>query len=137
MAERQINFADIKDGEKVTLRLREGESVIVGEVAPGFTSQGGRRVDLTNNRNHVVIYRDTNFRIFADRGPTINEALASLDVGTAFTYVNKYGKAIKWVKSGEDRVTRVDDERPAYSLSISAGFTDQGGDVSERLTVQY
>lgn len=137
MAERQVNFADIKDGEKVTLRLREGESVIVGTVKPGFTSQGGREVTLTNNRNHVVIYRDTNFRIFADRGPTINEALAGLEVGTVFTYVNKHGKAIKWVKSGEDRVTRVDDDRPAYSLSISAGFTDQGGDVSERLTIQY
>ena len=137
MAERQIAFADLKDGEKVTLRLREGESVIVGTVKSGFTEQGGRRINLTNNRNSVVIYRDTNFRIFADRGPTINEALADLPVGTIFTYRNKHGVTIKWVKSGEDRVTRVNDDRPAYSLSISEGFTDQGDDVSERLIVQY
>ena len=137
MAERQIAFADLKDGEKVTLRLREGESVIVGTVKSGFTKQGGRRINLTNNRNSVVIYRDTNFRIFADRGPTINEALADLPVGTIFTYRNKHGVTIKWVKSGEDRVTRVNDDRPAYSLSISEGFTDQGDDVRERLIVQY
>lgn len=135
MAVRQIAFADLKDGEKVTLRLREGESIIVGTVAPGFTTQGGRRIDLKNNRNHVVIYRDTNFRIFADRGPTINEVLAGYPVGTVFSYRNKHEKTLTWVKSGDDRVTRVDDDRPAYSLSISAGFTDLGDNPYDRITL--
>lgn len=135
MAERQITFADLRDGEKVTLRLREGESVIVGTVEPDLTVQGGRRVTLTNNRNHVVIYRDTNFRIFADRGPTAAEAIGRLPLGSIFDYRNKYDKVVRWVKSGDDRVTRVDDERPAYSLSISGGFLAE--DVEDRLRVIY
>ena len=40
-----------------------------------------------------------------------------------------------WVKSGGDRVTRVDDERPAYSLSISGGFL--ADDVEDRLRLIY
>lgn len=136
MANKQIDFSDLRDGEKVTLKLRDGESVIVGTVGEGFTAGGGRKVTLTNNRNSVVIYRGTNFRIFADRGPTIQELLGELAIGSVFTYRNKYDKTIKWVKTGEDRVTRVADDRPAYSLSISAGFTDQG-DAEYRLNVTY
>lgn len=135
MAIRNVNFADLKDGEEVTLRLREGESIIVGTVAPGFTTQGGRHIDLKNNRNHVVIYRDTNFRIFADRHPTIREVLAGYPVGTVFSYRNKHEKTLTWVKSGDDRVTRVDDDRPAYSLSISAGFTDLGDNPYDRISL--
>ena len=122
MAQRQINFAELVDGESVTLKLRDGESVIVGTVRPGFTVTGGRKIELKNNSNHVVLYRGTNFRIFADRGPTAAEAIGALQVGSVFDYVNKYGKTIRWVKTGEDRVTRVADDRPAYSLSISGGF---------------
>lgn len=133
MAERRISFADLRDNEKVTLRLRDGESVIVGTVNAGFTAQGGRRVTLANNRNSVVVYRDTNFRIFADRGPTVAELLSRLEVGTVFTYRNKYGNTLTWVVSGDDRVTRVDDERPAYSLSISGGFLEE--DPGNRITI--
>lgn len=136
MAEKQIGFSDLKLNEKVTLKLREGESVIVGTVTELPTNGGGARVSLTNNRNSVVIYEDTNFRIFADRGPTIQEILEDEPVGSVFTYRNKYDKTITWIKSGADRVTRVDDERPAYSLSISGGFTDQG-DASERIAFVY
>lgn len=136
MAERQIKFADLKPGEKVTLKLREGESVIVGTVSELPTTGGGARVALTNNRNSVVIYEDTNFRIFADRGPTIQEILGGEPIGHVFEYRNKYGKTIRWIKTGSDRVTRVDDARPAYSLSISAGFTDQG-DAEERYSPVY
>lgn len=133
MAEVKIDFGDLKDGQKVTLRLRDEESVIVGTVDAGFTAQGGRRVSLTNNRNSVVLYRNTNFRIFAER-TTINEVLAEFSVGTVFEYISKYGVRVRWVKSGDDRVTRVDDGRPAYSLSISEGFTDQP-DSLDRLTL--
>lgn len=136
MAIRNIDFSDLRDGEKVTLKLRDGESVIVGTVGEGFTDGGGRKVTLTNNRNSVVIYRDTNFRIFADRGPTIQDLLGDLDIGTVFSYRNKYNKTIQWVKTGEDRVTRVADDRPAYSLSISGGFTDQG-DAEARFSLDY
>ena len=130
MSVQQINFSDLKDDEKVTLKLRDGESVIVGTVDAGYTAQGGRRVTLTNNRNSVVLYRNTNFRIFADRGPTVGDVLDGFPVGTVFSYRNKYDKTITWVKSGPDRVTRVDDDRPAYSLSISGGFpvAEEAGD---------
>lgn len=135
MAERQITFADLRDGEKVTLRLRDGESVIVGTVSPGLTPGGGRKVNLTNNANSVVLYERTNFRIFADRGPTAAEAIGALPLGSIFEYRNKYDNVVRWVKSGDDRVTRVDDERPAYSLSISGGFL--ADDVEDRLRVIY
>ena len=126
----QINFSDLKDDEKVTLKLRDGESVIVGTVDAGYTAQGGRRVTLTNNRNSVVLYRNTNFRIFADRGPTVGEILGGLAVGKVFTFKNKYGVTKKWVKTGSDRVTLVADDRPAHSLSISEGFpsAEEAGD---------
>lgn len=135
MAQKQIKFADLRAGESVTLKLREGESVIVGSVGEA-TARGGRRINLKNNRNSVVVYSDTNFRMFAERDDTIQEVLAEYPVGTIFTYTNKYGKTLKWVKSGADRATLVNDERPAYSLSISEGFTDQG-DTSSRLVVEY
>ena len=131
MAIKQINFSDLNVGDEVTLKLREGESVIVGSVTE-VTARGNKRVTLKNNRNSVVLTPDTNFRIFADRGPTIQEILDGEEIGAVFTYRNKYGKTLTWVKSGDDRVTRVDDERPAYSLSISAGFTDQG-DAEDRI----
>lgn len=131
MAEKQINFDQIKVGEKLTLKLREGESVIVGTVTEE-TPRGNIRVALVNNRNSVVLTPATNFRIFADRGPTIQEILGDEEVGVVFSYRNKYGKTLTWVKTGEDRVTLVNDDRPAYSLSISAGFTDQG-DAADRI----
>lgn len=136
MAERQIDFENLKDGEAVTLRLREGESVIVGTVEPGFTARGGRTVKLTNNANSVVIYAGTNFRIFADRSPSVAELLADKPIGTVFTYRNKYDVTIKWVKSGADRATRVDNNRPAYSLSLSVGFSTLD-DTEARLTVEH
>lgn len=136
LAEKQIPYSDLRKGEKVTLKLREGESVIVGTVAVLPTPGGGAKIALTNNANSVVIYENTNFRIFADRGPTIQELLGELNLGTVFDYANKHGKTLKWVKTGSDRVTLISDDRPAYSLSISAGFTDQG-DAEERLSVIY
>lgn len=132
MTQKQITFDQLKLNEKVTLKLREGESVIVGTVTTLPTAGGGAKVTLTNNRNSVVLYADTNFRIFADREKTVQEILAGYAVGVKFTYRNKYGKTITWIKTGNDRVTRVNDDRPAYSLSISAGFTDQGDTVSAR-----
>lgn len=136
MAERQISYSDLRQGEKVTLKLREGESVIVGTVSENPTAGGNVRVTLTNNRNSVVLTPETNFRIFADRGPTIQELLGEKPLGTVFEYRNKYDKTLKWVKTGSDRVTLISDDRPAYSLSISAGFTDQG-DAEDRLSVIY
>lgn len=130
MTQRQIQFSDLKLNEKVTLKLREGESVIVGTVVTLPTSGGGAKVALTNNANSVVIYEHTNFRIFADRENTVQDILGGVPVGTKFSYRNKYGKALVWVKTGNDRVTLVNDDRPAYSLSISEGFTDQGDTVS-------
>lgn len=121
MASKQIDFAALRDGEKVTLKLREGESVIVGTVG-AVTPRGGRKINLVNNANSVVIYDTTNFRIFADRGPTVGEVLEDLEIGTVFGYRNKYGVTKTWVKTGDDRVTEVNDERPAHSLSISGGF---------------
>lgn len=132
MTQRQIQFSDLKLNEKVTLKLREGESVIVGTVVTLPTSGGGAKVVLTNNANSVVIYEHTNFRIFADREKTVQDVLGELAVGTKFDYRNKYGKILTWIKTGNDRATLVNDDRPAYSLSISAGFTDQGDTVSAR-----
>lgn len=122
MAVKRIYFNDLRQGEKVTLKLRDGESVIVGTVTELPTSGGNARVTLTNNRNSVVITPRTNFRIFADRGPTVGEVLGGLRVGAVFTYRNKYGVTKKWVKTGDDRVTLVDNARPAHSLTISVGF---------------
>lgn len=122
MSVRQITFADLRLDEKVTLKLRDGESVIVGTVSELPTPGGNARVKLTNNANSVVLKPNTNFRIFADRGPTVGEVLGGFRIGTVFTFFNKHGVTKKWVKSGDDRVTLVDDARPAYSLSISAGF---------------
>lgn len=136
LAEKQISYNDLRQGEKVTLKLREGESVIVGTVAVLPTPGGGAKIALTNNANSVVIYESTNFRIFADRGPTIQEILGELNLGTVFEYRNKHNKTLKWVKTGSDRVTLISDSRPAYSLSISEGFTDQG-DADARLSVIY
>ena len=122
MTVKQISFGDLRLNEKVTLKLREGESVIVGTVVDLPTTGGGARVKLTNNANSVVIYEDTNFRIFADRGPTVGEVLDGFPIGAMFTFLNKYGVTKKWVKTGSDRVTLVDNERPAHSLTISVGF---------------
>lgn len=122
MAVKQIAFADLRLNEKVTLKLREGESVIVGTVVQLPTAGGGAKVKLTNNKNTVVIYEGTNFRIFADRGPTVGDVLGGFQIGDVFTYLNRFGVTKKWVKTGPDRVTLVDDTRPAHSLSISAGF---------------
>lgn len=135
MTQKQIQFSDLRQGEKVTLKLRDGESIIVGTVTTLPTAGGGARVALTNNGNSVVLYSTTNFRIFAER-ETVQDLLGELEIGSVFTYRNKYGKTIKWVKTGDDRVTKVDDTRPAYSLSISAGFTDTG-DAAERLTLEF
>lgn len=132
MAQKQISFDDLKLNEAVTLKLREGESVIVGTVTQLPTAGGGAKVTLKNNRNSVVLYEDTNFRIFADREDTVQDILGTVPVGTKFSYRNKYNKAITWIKTGNDRVTQVNDDRPAYSLSISAGFTDQGDTISAR-----
>lgn len=132
MAQRQIKFSELRKGEKVTAKLRDGESVIVGTVTELPTNGGGARITLTNNRNSIVIYEYTNFRIFAEREATVQEILGDLPVGVKFSYRNKYDKTITWIKTGNDRVTKVDDTRPAYSLSISAGFTDQGDTVSAR-----
>lgn len=126
MAQKQIQYSDLRLGEKVTLKLREGESVIVGTVMTLPTPGGGAKVTLTNNRNSVVLYEDTNFRIFADREKTVQDILSTKSIGYAFSYRNKHGKTLNWVKTGADRVTLVNDDRPAYSLSISEGFTDQG-----------
>lgn len=122
MAQKQIQYGDLKLGEKVTLKLREGESVIVGTVSTLPTPGGGAKIALTNNANSVVIYENTNFRIFADRGPTVGEVIGAFKVGVVFTFKNKYGVTKTWVKTGEDRVTLVDNTRPAHSLSVSAGF---------------
>lgn len=132
MTQRQIQFSDLKLNEKVTLKLRDGESVIVGKVTQLPTAGGGAKVKLINNANSVVLYEGTNFRIFAEREETVQEVLGNLPVGTKFRYTNKHGKTIEWIKTGSDRVTKVDDTRPAYSLSISAGFTDLGDTVSAR-----
>lgn len=138
MAQRQIKFADLKLNEKVTLKLREGESIIVGKVTKLPTPGGGAEVTLINNANRVVVYEDTNFRIFADREDTVQDILGRLAIGAVFTYRNRFGKTLKWVKTGTDRVTLVDNDRPAYSLSISEGFTDQGDTVSAgRIRLTY
>lgn len=129
MAIKQINFAALREDERVTLKLREGESVIVGTVG-AVTPRGGRKIHLVNNANSVIIYDTTNFRIFADRGPTVGEVLEGEPIGSVFTYRNKYGVTKTWIKTGDDRVTEVNDDRPAYSLSISGGFPvdEEAGD---------
>lgn len=121
MAFRTADYAELALGTRVRLSLRDGESVIVGEVTEA-TPGGGLRVALKNNRNSVVIYEGTNFNIEADLPELASAVLPGLHVGTVFEYgPNKYGVTKVWVKSGEDRYTRVDEERPATSFSV-AGF---------------
>jgi hypothetical protein len=136
MAVRQITFADLRLNEKVTLKLRDGESVIVGTVTTLPTPGQNAKVTLTNNKNSVIVTPNTNFRIFADRGPTVGDTLTALQIGKVFTYKNKYGVTKKWVKTGADRVTLVADDRPAHSLSISGGFPVTE-DAGSRIRVTY
>lgn len=121
MAFRTASYAELTVGTDVVLSLRSGESIIVGSVTEE-TAGGGKRVTLKNNRNSVVIYEGTNFRIEADLPETAASLLDTLYVGEMFTYgPNKFGVTKQWVKTGRDRYTRVDDERPATSYS-KAGF---------------
>lgn len=130
MTVKQIGYNDLRLGEKVTLKLRSGESVIVGTVTTLPTPGGNAKVTLTNNKNSVIVTADTNFRIFADRGPTAAEVLDGLQIGAVFTYKNRFGKTKKWVKSASDRYTRVDADsgRPATSFT-RLGFPSEDASV--------
>lgn len=136
MTVKQIQYGDLRLNEKVTLKLRSGESVIVGTVTTLPTPGGNAKVSLTNNANSVVITPNTNFRIFADRGPTAAEVLDGLSIGAVFTYANKFGVTKKWVKSASDRYTRVDADsgRPAVSFT-RLGFPSE--DASKVRVVRY
>lgn len=136
MTVKQIQYGDLRLNEKVTLKLRSGESVIVGTVTTLPTPGGNAKVSLTNNANSVVITPNTNFRIFADRGPTAAEVLDGLSIGAVFTYANKFGVTKKWVKSAPDRYTRVDTDsgRPAVSFT-RLGFPSE--DASKVRVVRY
>lgn len=136
MAQKQIQFSDLRQDEKVTLKLREGESVIVGTVKVLPTAGGGARIQLTNNANSVVIYEDTNFKIYADRGPTVGEVIGAFRIGTVFTFKNRFGVTKTWIKTGADRATLQADDRPAHSLSISEGFPSSEED-NGRTVKQY
>lgn len=146
MAQKQLSFADLKLNEIVTLKLKTyagyrntaagvpAESVLVGKVTQLPTNGGGAKVTLLNNRNSVVIYEDTNFTIFGDRGPSVGDVLGGFAIGTVFTFKNRFNVTKKWVKTGDDRVTLVDNTRPAHSLSISEGFpaAEEAGDRIRR-----
>lgn len=136
MTVKQIGYNDLRLNEKVTLKLRAGESVIVGKVTTLPTPGGNARVTLTNNKNSVVITPNTNFKIFADRGPTAAEVLDGLRVGAVFNYLNKFGKTKQWVKTASDRYTRVDSNsgRPAVSFT-RLGFPSE--DSSKVTIVRY
>lgn len=134
MATKQVKPSDLRAGEKVTLKLRAypsfEDSVIFGVVSEQPTSGGNVRVKLVNNKNSIVLKENTNFRIYVDRGPTIGEVLTAKPIGFKFAFKNKYGVVKKWVKTGSDRVTLINDDRPAYSLTISEGFpsSEDAGD---------
>jgi hypothetical protein len=136
MTVKQIGFSDLKLNEKVTLKLGYTSTVIEGTVTTLPTAGGNARVTLTNNKNSVVITPDTNFKIFADRGPTAAEVIDGLGVGAVFTYLNKFGKTKQWVKTASDRYTRVDSNsgRPAVSFS-KLGFPSE--DASKVRIVRY
>lgn len=131
MTLQSATFADINVGDSVTLKLREGESIIVGTVSE-ITGRGNKRVTLANNANSIVLTPLTNFRIEVEREPepTAAEVLDGLQVGTVFTYDNKYGVTKTWVKTAPDRYTRVDENsgRPAVSFS-RLGFPSLDGSV--------
>lgn len=132
MAIKRVKPSALRAGEKVTLRLRAypsfDESVIFGVVSEQPTSGGNVRVKLVNNKNSIVLKENTNFRIYVDRGPTVGEVLKGARIGARFKFRNKYGVTKSWVKTGDDRVTLIDDARPAHSLSISAGFPSSEDD---------
>lgn len=130
MTVRQIQFADLKVGQKVTLKLRADESVIVGKVTEKPTNGGNAKVVLTNNKNSVIVTPRTNFRIFADVAPTAAETLDGLSIGAIFNYRNKFGKTKQWVKTASDRYTRVDADsgRPAVSYT-RLGFPSEDASV--------
>lgn len=136
MTVRQIQFDDLRLNEKVTLKLRDGESVIVGTVTTLPTPGGNAKVTLTNNQNSVVITPATNFRIFVDRAPTAADTISNLRVGATFSYLNKFGIRKSWVKSGSDRYTRIDADngRPAVSYT-KLGFPSE--DASKVRVLSY
>lgn len=119
MTVKTIGFADLRLNEKVTLTLPRQGTVIVGTVTQLPTNGGNAKVTLVNNKNSVIVTPETNFRITADRGPTAAEVLDGLAIGAVFTYLNKFGKTKKWVKTASDRYTRVDANsgRPAVSFT--------------------
>jgi hypothetical protein len=134
---KQIQYSDLRLNEKVTLKLRDGESVIVGKVTTLPTPGGNAKVTLTNNKNSVVVTPETNFRIFADRQPTAADVLDGLSIGATFTYLNRFGKRKSWVKSGTNRYTRIDanNDRPAVSFT-KLGFPSEDASVV-RITTRF
>lgn len=135
MAIKQVKPSELRRGEKVTVKIAtkesrfdSRESVIYGTVSEQPTSGGNVRVTFLNNKNSIVLKESTNAKVFVDRGPTVGEVLSAAAIGAKFAFKNRYGVTKKWVKTGNDRVTLIDDARPAYSLSISAGFPSSEDD---------
>lgn len=104
-------------GDKLTVTL--GDTIIKGEVVEVKRS-GSRVVKIDGNLNKITLTSGTNFSIDKEE-PKAADILAELEVGEQFEYLNKFGKIKLWVKTGGDRYTRVDNERPATSYS-AAGF---------------
>lgn len=117
MAKVTVQFSDLSVGDDVELTI--GETKIVGSVIEE-TNLGSKVVRLKGNKNKVVVTSRTNFTITKEQ-ETSKEVLDELEVGEVFAYLNKYGKTFEWVKTGEDRYTKVESGRPATSFS-SAGF---------------
>lgn len=129
MARVTVKQSELSVGDSVELTL--GGTTIVGEVIE-TTNRGSSVVKIEGNLNKVTVTSRTNFKItkeVVDPDAATREILDDLEVGEQFEYYNKYGKIFTWVKTGEDRYTKVDSGRPAVS------FSAKGFPVAENITV--
>lgn len=127
----KITFRNLKLNDEVTLTLpakgERKETVIHGKVTD-ITGIGNKRVTIDGNRNSVVLTPRTNF-VIETADPSAADIIDALPIGALFDYLNKFGKTKRWVKSGEDRYTKVETGKPAVSFS-KAGFPAEGSKVT-------
>lgn len=113
MATVETTYDALTAGQQVVLTL--GGTRIEGKVKE-ITALGNPRIKIKNNKNTVVLTHRTNFTIEVEQ-EMASDVLDGLEIGEQFEYLNKYGKTFTWIKTGEDRYTKVESGRPATSFS--------------------
>lgn len=121
----EVKYNELREGDKVVLTLKG--TTIEGEVTD-ITERGNARVKIAGNKNSVVVTRRTNFTITRE-DPSAASVIDALPIGALFNYLNKFGKTKQWVKSGNDRYTKVEEGKPAVSFS-KLGFPADASKVT-------